>query len=59
MSIAIITTLTIKTSTSTATTNISRMSDGGYKFTDVNGNTVVEHGNEALAQLFAKLKALV
>lgn len=59
MSKDILTTLTVKKSTSTATTNISRMSDGGIKFTDVNGNTVIAHGDEELSKLFAKLNSLV
>lgn len=59
MSKDILTTLTVKKATSTATTNISRMSDGGIKFTDVNGNTVIVHGNEELSKLFAKLNSLV
>ena len=59
MSKDILTTLTVKKSTSTATTNISRMSDGGITFTGVNGNTVIAHGNEELSQLFAKLASLV
>ena len=54
-----LTTITVKKSTSTATTNISRMSDGGIKFTDVKGNTVIAHGNEELSKLFAKLSSLV
>lgn len=59
MSKDILTTITVKKSTSTATTNISRMSDGGIKFTDVKGNTIISHSNEELSKLFAKLSSLV
>lgn len=46
-------------STSTATLNIIRMVDGGIKFVDVKGNTVIAHSNDAISRLFTKLEALV
>lgn len=56
---SVLTTITVKKSTSTATMNIKRMSDGSIVFNDVNGNVVQAHSNIELSKLFEALNALV
>ena len=51
--------VTGESTVSTATLSIVRMADGGIKFTDVNGNTVIAHSNTELSLLFTKITALV
>lgn len=58
MSKTVLTTLVLKQGVAVATLALARMSDGGYKFTDADGNIVHAHGNIDMTKLFDALAAL-